>query len=124
MQSQNDRQEVCYRDDVLGDARMPGGSNAARTTYPSSGHRAAPPHVQAARRRQIQIDAMTGPRVYADVEDRLRHEADDAAEAKQVSHASAVNQVIMHSPSEAGPLGGDVHLDHPTAYLPHLFFGA
>src|SRR5437870_5428274 len=94
-----------YRDDVLGDARMPGGPAAARTQYPTKGHRAPPTHVTQAHRRQVLIDASAGRRMYEDAEDRLRNDAADAAALKVQSHASAVNQAIMRDSTHAGYLG-------------------
>jgi hypothetical protein len=96
----------------------------ARTQYPTSGHRPVPLHVQAARRRQVLIDGMSGARVYEDVEDRLRNDAADAEARKVQSHATAVNQAIMHSPTHGGRLGGGTVLARPADHLPWLFFGA
>jgi hypothetical protein len=99
---------------------QPGGSNAPRTQYQSAGPRPVPEHVRAARRRQVQIDAMTGEQVAFDpAEHELQHQA-----LKLQSHASAINRAIMRSPSHGGRLGGGMVLGRPVDVLPWVFFGA
>jgi hypothetical protein len=92
----------------------------ARTQYPSAGPRPVPPHVQAARKRQLQIDAMTGEQATFDpAEQGLQY-----AVRKAQSHASAVNQAIMASPTHAGSLGPGTVLARPADHLGWLLFGA
>jgi hypothetical protein len=87
----------------------------AQTQYPTAGHRPVPPHVQAARRRQIQIDAMTGEqRTFDPAEQELQYEA-----RKVQSHATAVNQAIMGSPTHGGRLGGG-HRHRATSRPPPM----
>jgi hypothetical protein len=105
------------------DPRLPGGQDVAETMYrpvPSAGPRVLPPHVQAARRRQIQIDAMTGEeRTFDPGEQELQY----AARRMQAS-ATAVNRAIHDSPSHSGSLGAGTVLAQPADHLPWLMFGA
>ena len=92
----------------------------AHTMYPTAGHRPVPPHVQAARKRQIQIDGMTGEQAAFDPAEReLQYEARRAQ-----AHATAVNRAIHDSPSHQGSLGGGTVLARQADHLAWLFFGS
>jgi hypothetical protein len=106
-------------DEVSNRSGQPGGSNAPGTQYPTAGHRPMPPHVQAARRRQVLIDGMTGQAVFDGADRDLKWQIRKAQDA-----ATAVNQAIMRSPSNAGRLGGGIVLARPADHLPWIFFGA
>jgi hypothetical protein len=94
----------------------------AQTQYravPSAGHKPVPPHVLAARRRQVLIDGMTGEQAVFDPAEReLQYQV-----RKVQAHASAVNQAIMRSPSNGGSLGGGTVLTRSADRLPWIFFG-
>jgi hypothetical protein len=100
---------------------QPGGSNAPRTLYRSAGPRVPPDHVLAAHRRQKLIDATSGQVMYDTAEDRLRHEAANAATQKRRASHSAVNAAIANGPGKAGYLGGQVVLRGPEAQLLRIF---
>ena len=107
------------------EVRQPGGSNAPATEYRSAPPRALPPHVQAANRRSIQIDAVSGQALYDSEEERLWNQADDVVNRKAATMAAATNRAIHDSPSDGGSLGAGLALAQPAAHnLPWLLHGA
>jgi hypothetical protein len=102
--------------DVVNRAGFEHDEPVARTQYPpTQGHRPVPPHVTAARKRQILIDAASGQAMY---------DNEAAALRKWQSSATAVNQALLASPSHAGHLGGQTYLEAPANVLPWILQGA
>jgi hypothetical protein len=113
------RMDTSVANDIQNRAGSEHDAPVARTQYASAPPRVLPSHVQSARRRQVQINAMTGAALDAGADDVLLHEVQRAQ-----AHATAINRAIHDAPSSSGSVGGGLLIDHPSSVLPHLFFGA
>jgi hypothetical protein len=95
---------------------------AARTQYPTQGHKLPPTRVRAARRIQTMVNADTGPEVARDVDDRLRTAVADHLARRERVLGLAVGAWSRAS-DDAGHLGGGLHLVSPAAPMRYVMLG-